>query len=66
MCITRRKIYMFKKTKVKIECELDLILKEYETIEDKLKELGIVNFKIIEVKDGGECIVDLRAMEMLK
>ncbi len=57
---------MFKKTNIIIECELSLVLKEYETIEEKLNEMGIYKYRILSIKDKGETIVDLRAMEMLK
>lgn len=57
---------MFKKTNIIIECELSLVLKEYETIEEKLNEMGIYKYRILSVEDKGETIVDLRAMEMLK
>ena len=57
---------MFKKTNILIECELSLYLNEYETIDEKLKDLGITKYKILKIKDKGEALVDLRAMEMLK
>lgn len=57
---------MFKKTNIIIECELSLVLKEYETIEEKLNEMGIYKYRILSIEDKGETIVDLRAMEMLK
>lgn len=62
----RRKIYMFKKLNIIIECELSLTIKDDELLEDKLKELGITKFKLIDVEDKGTTSVDLRAMEMLK
>ena len=62
----RRKIYMFKKLNIIIECELSLTIKDDELLEDKLKELGITKFKLIDVEDKGKTSVDLRAMEMLK
>lgn len=62
----RRKIYMFKKLNIIIECELSLTIKDDELLEDKLKELGITKFKLIDVEDKGTTLVDLRAMEMLK
>jgi hypothetical protein len=57
---------MFKKTNILIECELSLYLDEYETIDGKLKDLGITKYKILKIEDKGEALVDLRAMEMLK
>lgn len=57
---------MFKKTNILIECELSLYLDEYETIDEKLKDLGITKYKILKIEDKGEALVDLRAMEMLK
>lgn len=57
---------MFKKLNIIIECELSLTIKDDELLEDKLKELGITKFKLIDVEDKGKTSVDLRAMEMLK
>lgn len=57
---------MFKKTNIIIECELSLVLKEYETIEERLNEMGIYKYRILSIEDKGKTIVDLRAMEMLK
>ena len=57
---------MFKKTNILIECELSLYLNEYETIDEKLKDLGITKYKILKIEDKGQALVDLRAMEMLK
>lgn len=57
---------MFKKLNIIIECELSLTIKDDELLEDKLKELGITKFKLIDVEDKGTTLVDLRAMEMLK
>lgn len=57
---------MFKKTNILIECELSLVLDEDETIDEKLKDLGITKYKILSVEDKGETIVDLKALEMLK
>lgn len=57
---------MFKKLNIIIECELSLTVKDDELLEDKLKELGITKFKLIDVEDKGTTLVDLRAMEMLK
>ena len=57
---------MFKKLNIIIECELSLTIKDDELLEDKLKELGITKFKLIDVEDKGTTSVDLRAMEMLK
>lgn len=57
---------MFKKTNILIECELSLVLNENESIDEKLKDLGITKYKILSVEDKGETIVDLKALEMLK
>lgn len=57
---------MYKKTNISIECELSLMLDENESIDEKLKDLGITKYKILSVEDKGETIVDLRALEMLK
>lgn len=57
---------MFRKTNISIECELSLVLDENETIEEKLKDLGIIKYKILSVEDKGETIVDFKALEMLK
>lgn len=57
---------MFKKTNILIECELSLVLDENESIDEKLKDLGITKYKILSVEDKGETIVDLKALEMLK
>lgn len=57
---------MFKKTNILIECELSLVLDEDESIDEKLKDLGITKYKILSVEDKGETIVDLKALEMLK
>lgn len=55
---------MFKKTNIILE--LSLVLKEYETIEERLNEMGIYDYNILSVEDKGETVIDLRAMEMLK
>lgn len=57
---------MFRKTNILIECELSLILDENESIDEKLKDLGITKYKILSIEDKGETIVDLEALEMLK
>ena len=57
---------MYKRTNISIECELSLVLDEDESIDEKLKDLGITKYKILSVEDKGEMIVDLRALEMLK
>lgn len=57
---------MYKKTNISIECELSLVLDEDESIDEKLKDLGITKYKILSVEDKGETVVDLGALEMLK
>ena len=57
---------MYKKTNISIECELSLVLDEDESIDEKLKDLGITKYKILSIEDKGETIVDLRALEILK
>lgn len=57
---------MYKKTNISIECELSLVLDEDESIDEKLKDLGITEYKILSIEDKGETIVDLEALEMLK
>lgn len=57
---------MYKKTNITIECELSLVLDEDESIDEKLKDLGITKYKILSVEDKGETVVDLGALEMLK
>lgn len=57
---------MYKRTNISIECELSLVLDEDESIDEKLKDLGITKYKILSVEDKGETVVDLGALEMLK
>lgn len=57
---------MFKKTNITIVTEISLVLNDYETIKDKLNEMGIFNYMILDIEDKGETVVDLRALEMLK
>lgn len=57
---------MFKRTNITIECEISLVLDENESIDEKLKDLGITKYKILSVEDKGKVIVDLEALEMLK
>ena len=44
---------MYKRTNILIECELSLYLDEYETIDGKLKDLGITKYKILKIEDKG-------------